>query len=479
MIVATLFNVVNAQQSLKNIKQKKARNEQVIRESNVKLNKNEILLSKQLDALNSLNARIEEQNNLIEKEQNSLDSINKLYRLVNDSISLYQQQLDVMKKQYAEAARQMYIRRGDMNDLAFIFSSESFKQAYRRMRYLKQFSKWRDSKTQEISELQNKLDVRKNRLSVLSAEKSQSIASINATLQALNNDKRDADKLVANLNKEKKALKSLIKKKEKEIELLDEDIERIIVEEQRRQEELRRQEEERKRKDAEERRLKEERRQKEIADSIKRVEEKQRQEAEKEKLRKDSVEKSINKSQPKEEKKKEPEIKKKVEEKIEKKVEIEQPENIEKKPIAEKKTSAQLTSGFRLSKGKLPQPVKGKYRVVRTFGQQKHPSLKYITTDSKGIYVETGKSSDIIAIYEGEVSRVLSHRTYNTIIIIRHGEYFTIYCNVDDTTIKEGDIVKQGQKIGSVFIPDGETNGILHFQIRCGREELNPTNWLK
>lgn len=481
-IVAAYIYIANAQsRSLKNIKEKKAQNEQVIRESNIKLNENELKLSKQLDELNSLNVQIKEKNHQVEKEQATLDSINIVIRNVNDTIAIYQRQLDVMKKQYAEAARQMYIRRGDMNALAFIFSSDSFKQAYRRMRYMRRFSQWRDNKTKEISELQDILLKRKQRLSSLKTDKSRAIANINSVLQGLNSDKKKTDELVVALNKEKKSLQSLIKKKEKESKQLDEDIERIIEEEQRRQEELRRQEEERKRKEEEERRIREERRRQEIADSIRLVEEKARQEAEK--RRKDSIEaaskKNAEKVQPKKEVKKEPEKEKKVEEKVEKVSPKPIEKKVEVKNVVTKKTSAEITAGFKSSKGKLPYPVKGKSRVVREFGQQKHPNLKYVTTDSKGIYIETPGSADAIAVYEGEVSRVLSHRTYNTIIIVRHGDYFAIYCNVANALVKEGEIVNQGQKIGAVFVPAGEDTGILHFQVRCGRDELDPMKWLK
>lgn len=478
-IVAAYIYIANAQsRSLKNIKEKKAQNEQVIRESNIKLSENELKLSKQLDELNSLNVQINEKNHQVEKEQTTLDSINIVIRNVNDTIAIYQRQLDVMKKQYAEAARQMYIRRGDMNDLAFIFSSDSFKQAYRRMRYLHRFSQWRDNKTEEISELQNVLLKRKQRLSSLKTDKSRAIANINSVLQGLNKDKKRTDELVVALNKEKKSLQSLIKKKEKESKQLDEDIERIIEEEQRRQEELRRQEEERKQKEEAERRIREERRRQEIADSIRLVKEKERQEAEK--RHKDSIEATNKKIaetvQPKKdvekEVKKEPEKEKKVSPKpVEKKVEV--------KNVVAKKASAEITAGFKSSKGKLPYPVKGKYRVVREFGQQKHPNLKYVTTDSKGIYIETPGGADAIAVYEGEVSRVLSHRTYNTIIIVRHGDYFAIYCNVANALVKEGEIINQGQKLGTVFVPAGEDTGILHFQVRCGRDELDPMKWLK
>lgn len=489
-IVATYIYIANAQsRSLKNIKEKKAQNEQVIRESNIKLSENELKLSKQLDELNSLNVQIKETNSQVEKEQATLDSINIVIRNVNDTIAIYQRQLDVMKKQYAEAARQMYIRRGDMNALAFIFSSDSFKQAYRRMRYMRRFSQWRDNKTKEISELQDILLKRKQRLSSLKTDKARAIANINSVLQGLNSDKKKTDELVAALNKEKKSLQSLIKKKEKESKQLDEDIERIIEEEQRRQEELRRQEEVRKQKEEAERRIREERRRQEIADSIRLVKEKERQEAEK--RHKDSIEATNKKIaetvQPKKdvekEVKKEPEKEKKVEKKVEEKVEKVSPKPVEKKVevknVVAKKASAEITAGFKSSKGKLPYPVKGKYRVVREFGQQKHPNLKYVTTDSKGIYIETPGSADVIAVYEGEVSRVLSHRTYNTIIIVRHGDYFAIYCNVANALVKEGEIINQGQKLGSVFVPAGEDTGILHFQVRCGRDELDPMKWLK
>ncbi len=475
-VIVACFYVANAQShSLKKIKEKKIQNETVIRESTIKLNENDVRLSKQLDRLNSLNVQIEEKNVLIEQEQSTLDSINAVIENVNDTMSIFQQQLDVMKKQYAEAARQMYIRRGDMNDLAFIFSSASFKQAYRRMRYLRQFSQWRDNKTKEISELQSVLEKRKKQLSSLKTDKAKSIANVNSALQGLNEDKKNIDELVLALNKEKKALQSLIKKKEKETKQLDEDLERIIEEEQRRQEE------EHKRKEAEERRIKEERRRKEIVDSIKQVEEKERQEAEK--RRKDSIakatEKVVEKPQPPKEVEKEIKKEHEIEKRIEPKKEKEQPQPIEKKPVEKKKTSAQLTAEFKASKGKLPYPATGKCRVVRGFGQQKHPNMKYITTDSKGIYIETTDGANAVAVYEGEVSRVLSHRTYNTIIIVRHGEYFAIYCNVADVSVKEGDVVKQGQKIGKIFVPADENSGILHFQVRCGREELDPMKWIK
>jgi len=139
-----------------------------------------------------------------------------------------------------------------------------------------------------------------------------------------------------------------------------------------------------------------------------------------------------------------------------------------------------LSSSFAENKGKLPFPLKGNFKIVGYFGIHQHKELSKITTNNNGIDIETTPGNEAKAIFNGVVSRVFTLPGYINSIILRHGNYLTLYCNLEQVYIKQGDTVKTGQAIGKIYTDNEKGNStLLHFEIWKEQTKLDPLLWIK
>lgn len=134
-------------------------------------------------------------------------------------------------------------------------------------------------------------------------------------------------------------------------------------------------------------------------------------------------------------------------------------------------------TGFGGLRGRLPWPADG--RVVASFGPQVHPRFG-TRTFRNGVDIEAGEGSEVAAVYAGHVVYTGWFKGYGNLIILDHGnEYYTLYAHVADIVVKEGEDVRQGQRIGTV----GETGSLagprLYFEVRFQGRPLDPTEWLR
>ena len=136
-----------------------------------------------------------------------------------------------------------------------------------------------------------------------------------------------------------------------------------------------------------------------------------------------------------------------------------------------------VSNSFVASKGSLPWPVKGGV-VTGFYGEHPHPVLSNITIRNNGIDITTGSSASVTAVYEGTVSGVISLPNGKKAVLIRHGEYLTVYSNLGSSLVSSGTPVKGGQSIGSVAYDSEQQSYILHFEVRKEKTEENPLNWL-
>jgi len=135
-----------------------------------------------------------------------------------------------------------------------------------------------------------------------------------------------------------------------------------------------------------------------------------------------------------------------------------------------------LSNSFEENKSKFPWPVSG--FVSQKFGRQRHPVLKGIEIQNDGVNIQTKQGEEVRAIFTGEVSRVAFTPGMGNTIIIKHGEYFTVYTGLKDIAVKQGQQVTTNQEIGKVL---SNSDGIseLRFQIRKNFDALNPQEWLR
>ncbi len=151
------------------------------------------------------------------------------------------------------------------------------------------------------------------------------------------------------------------------------------------------------------------------------------------------------------------------------------------KPAPENKfgltpSEIQLSSSFAGNKGRLPWPTE-RGIISSTFGEHPHPILKGIKTKNNGIDFTTAKGESARAVFDGEVTSTMTLPGYNNVVIIRHGEYLTVYSNLDQLFVKKGDKVKTKQRIG-VIQTDDSGKSKLHFELWQGKNIQNPGSWI-
>lgn len=137
-----------------------------------------------------------------------------------------------------------------------------------------------------------------------------------------------------------------------------------------------------------------------------------------------------------------------------------------------------LSGNFEKNQGRLPWPVL-KGIVVGHFGIHPHPVLKHVTTNNKGIYIQSPKGSKARAVFDGEVTQVFTIAGSNKTVIIKHGLYRTVYSNLTNVSVKVGQKVKTKDNIGTIYSDseDGDKTE-LYFQVWKDRNIHNPENWL-
>lgn len=142
------------------------------------------------------------------------------------------------------------------------------------------------------------------------------------------------------------------------------------------------------------------------------------------------------------------------------------------------KADRELSGNFVNNRGKLPIPVTGAYMIVNRYGQYNVQGLRNVKLDNKGIDIQARPGAQARAIFDGEVTAVFEVSGLSN-ILVRHGNYISVYCNLSAVSVKKGAKVKTGQSLGTIFSDKTDNNRtILHFQLRKEREQLNPEPWL-
>jgi len=137
----------------------------------------------------------------------------------------------------------------------------------------------------------------------------------------------------------------------------------------------------------------------------------------------------------------------------------------------------QLSSSFSANRGHLPWPTDRGF-ISGSFGQHDHPVLEHVKVKNNGIDIMTERGAAVRAVFNGRVSRVFSLASINKVVIIRHGEYLTVYSNLGDVMVREGQQVTARQQIGRAFVDPDEQKSEVHFEIWRGKTIQNPESWL-
>lgn len=369
-----------------------------------------------------LNKKISAREELIATINYEIKLINKEISQNQDNINSLKTVLEKLKKDYAAMIYFDYRNRDEYSKLMFLFAADNFNQAYQRYKYSQQIAEYRRKKAASIHETQESINQKIAELNQRKEEKRELLTSEEQEKNDLAKEKTEQEDNLAQLQEKEKDLKSNLEAKKAEIEKLNAAIKKLI------QEELARQ-----------------------------------KEAEKQKLLAIA-------------KRKEDREKKRKERKLTQK-EIAENKAIDEAELAETREAEQLSEDFATNKGKLPWPV-SKGVITTGFGEQEHPTIKGFMINNNGVEITTAKGSSARAVFAGVVTGVTSIPGQGKIVLVRHGEYVSVYSNMDDVNVKAGDKIAVKQSIGTVAFDNEENRSNLMFQIWKGQKILNPEEWL-
>lgn len=490
-----------------------------IRLTQQQIKENDIAVKKSLNELGKLEGDINESKRKVAEAGSKVNALQKQITGLQAQIADGEKSLAGLRAEYLKAVRKMRAKRREKSMLAFIFSSESFNEAMRRMRYLKQFSEWRERQTKEISAKVTLLKKQSEQLAQTKTMHDRALASQVKARNDLQAQYVRQDAIVVELKKNGQALNSHLAKKQAEVNVLKGRVAALIAEEQRKAEAERKAREQAEaervaREKAEAERLAREERERErlIAENAAKEKEEKETPAGSSEKRED-VRKKENTVKKKDTPRKKAESKPsgtKKRQSAPKQSETKRKENdvtyadARRRRLKSAKSSPSATAGkstsssasnagsassapapsksggFESMKGSLPRPVAGSFKVTSRFGKHSLPDLPDVTYDNPGIDAEVSAGAAAQAVYGGKVSGVYMIPGYSTVVIVSHGGYYTVYGNIASASVKVGDVVKQGQSLGRLA-PDEEnpSHSLIHFEVWKNRDKMDPLGWIR
>lgn len=416
--------------TMSTVKQEQRRAEKTLKDAGKKLNDNTRRTEQELVRLNQLEGELKEKNREIDNIRTSLSAIDSDIKVAGDSLAVLEKNLAALKTRYAAALRKMQGNFRSKNLITFLFSASSFSDVTARYRYLREFSDWRKRKMQEISKASNLLGSQRRQLGSLQSERRKTLSSLTENESQLRSKRDETDKVVARLKKEGSQLQKTIDNNQRKLKKLENELDRMIIAEQKRQAEAQRKAEQAAR-------------------------QKKQQTASKNK--KQSQGKAVEK----------PSASAKG--------------NSGMAAITAGNAESRALSGsFESNRGRLLFPVRGRYTIVKGFGRQTHPDLPNVVTDNPGIDIAASEGAKARSIFEGTVSGIFSQDGYNKVVMVRHGSYISIYANLSSINVRMGEKVRANQDLGTIYRdPEYGNKPVLHFELRRERAKLNPMQWIR
>ena len=443
-----------AQNDKNKMQSRKSKLEKEIIEMNRELEQTKLNKSANLNQLVLINKKISKREELINEIEQEVGSIDSQVKNLNDTIYRITMNLSSLKEEYARIIYSTYRNRSAYNRLMFLFSSHNFNQAYKRLKYLQQYTEYRKSQVKSIGESQQmlaakKLEFEKRKSSKLTLKHSQE-----QERNVLADEKNEKDEKIKNLTSQEKTL--LVKLRNNEIALnkLQIAIENIVVAE------IKKANEEKARKAASAQA---------VARAAAENERKARAKAEADKKSKAKSNPSSKSPEPS---------------KYEPIARVEESRSTAAKAAPASSNSMSVTAedvalsgSFAGNKGRLPSPV-DRGSIISSFGEHAHAEFQNIKIKNNGIDITSAPGAQAKVIFDGEISSVIFIANLNYVVIVRHGDYLTVYSNLEAVTVKKGDRVKTRQSLGTVSTGQGESKSRLHFELWQGTIVQNPSNWL-
>ena len=402
-IVVVLFVSPASSQNKQVLQEKKEKLEKDIQYTNKLLEKNKKNKEKSLDYLKTLTKQLNNREELVDMLNVEIGLIDKQIqknkrKILETQTAIFrkQEELKKIEEDYANMIYYASKNKTSYDIWVFIFSSKTFNQAYKRMKYLKQYAQHRKMQTVLITntkeQLLQKVESLENQKTDLYIDKQKKKNLINnkkEEVKDLEVQKTEKKEIINKLKKSEKYFKNELQKQLQAAKLLDEKIRKIIEEE------------------------------------IKKARKKQKSN-----------------------------------------------DGFELTPEAKA-----LSENFLENKGKLPWPL-DKGLIVNGFGKQKNAIFKDVETQNNGVDIATDKGEKVRAVFDGKISRIFLIKGAGKVILINHGEYFSVYSGLKEVSVKLGDQVYAKEAIGVVITDENKGKTELHFEIWRNYEKQDPSLWL-
>lgn len=403
-----LVSVAGAKGNTDNIRKEKQAAQKAIKENQKKLKANRRQVDNGLRQLRDLEKEIGARDFEIGRLQEEVGTLDRNITLTTTEIDSLALELEKLRGRYTTALRRMQTAPTAKSPLGFLMSASSMNDFFARIRYVREFSRWRAAREKEIAAASAALGSRRASLDSMKRTQHSVINRLNINKVQLKTKQTQTDRLVDRLKRENRQAEDEIARRRKQIASLDRELDRIIEADRR----------------ARERKAKAARRNSSKYSS-----------------------RNDNKSAAKP----------------------------SREAIADH--DRELTGSFESNRGRLLFPVSGRYRVVRGFGKGQYSNR--VQTSHLGIDIEVPAGTSVRAIFDGVVTNVSRLDGFNTIAVIRHGNYLSVYVNLASVSVSAGQKIGKGQVFGTVAPDENRSAGLLQFGIRKERQELNPLEWVR
>ena len=402
---------------IRELESKRSTLQKQIAESETLLQATKKNVGSRLSGLASLTGQIEERKRYILTINHDLEAIDREVASLGRQIAALQRSLKDKRDKYAASVQYLYKNRSIEEKLMFIFSAKTLAQTYRRLRYVREYATFQRLQGEEILKKQQELDNKKAELLEVRAAKENLLEERESETAKLEAQEKQQRSLVNSLRRQQRSLQNELDKKRREANRLNDRIDRLIAEE--------------------------------IEKARRRAEEEARREAA---------------------------ARKKQEAAAAPGTAAAKPAPVETYTLD--KADRALSGTFAENRGKLPVPITGPYLITSHFGQYTVEGLRNVKLDNKGIDIQGQPGAQARAIFGGKVAAVFQlNGLFN--ILVRHGAYISVYCNLSSASVKTGDTVTIRQPLGAVFSnPADGGRTVLHFQLRKEKQKLNPEPWL-
>ena len=444
-----------AQNDKNKLQSRKSKLEREIIEMNRELEETKLNKSANLNQLVLINKKINKREELIREIEQEVGGIDSQVQNMADTIYRITINLKNLKDEYARIIYSTYRNRSAYNRLMFIFSSHNFNQAYKRLKYLQQYTEYRKMQVQSITKTQmmlatKKLELEKRKSSKLTLKHSQE-----QERNILADEKNQKDEKIKNLTSQEKKLLVKLRNNEVALNKLQAAIEALVASE------IKKANEEKIKKAAA------------TAAAEKRAaaeaDRKARAKAEADKKSRSKADPNVRAPEPAKE-----EAIAKVEES---RLTAAKAAPVKSNSMSVTAEDVALSGSFAGNRGRLPSPV-DRGAIISSFGEHPHAEFQNIKIKNNGIDIVSSSGSIAKVVFDGEVSSVMFITNLNYIVIVRHGDYLTVYSNLKDVTVKKGDRVKTRQSLGTIATSEGESKSRLHFELWQGTIVQNPAGWL-